>query len=246
MADINEHTAKPAYRRVLLKLSGEDLQGERTSGISGVALTRTAHRLKEVLATGVQVAIVVGGGNFVRGRDRAELGVEAVTADYMGMLGTSINALALQDAMEKAGCVTRLMTGFRMPEIGEQFIRRRAIRHLEKGRAVIFAAGFGKPMFTTDTAAAHRAVEIDAEVLIKATHVDGVYSADPARDPGARFLPSLTYTEVVEQRLKVMDLTAITFCQDQGLPIIIFNHTVEGNMLKVICGDKSIGSTVTC
>ena len=231
------------YRRILLKLSGEALAGDVGYGIDPEVLLRIADELHELQDLGVQVAIVIGGGNIFRGLQAAAEGMDRATADYMGMLATVLNALALQDALEKAGLITRVCSAIEMPAVAEPYIRRRAIRHLEKGRVVIFAAGTGNPFFTTDTAAALRAVEIGAEVILKATKVDGVYSADPMLEPSAQHLPHLTYIEVLNRGLKVMDTTAITMCMDNQLPIVVFNLAHRGNIRRIVMGEP-IGSTV--
>ena len=234
---------QPAYRRVLLKLSGEALMGEQPFGLDEAVVAGIADELAEVHALGVQLAIVVGGGNIIRGLAASHRGIDRVTGDYMGMLATVINALALQDAMEKRGVPTRVQTAVEIHEVAEPFIRRRAIRHLEKGRAVIFAAGTGNPFFTTDSAAALRANEIHAEVLLKATRVDGLYTADPHLDPKAELLGEVSYQQVLEKDLKVMDAAAISLCRDNGVPIAIFNLTRPGNVRRVVCGER-VGSIV--
>jgi uridylate kinase len=234
---------QPAYRRVLLKLSGEALMGEQPFGIDEAVVAGIADELAEVHALGVQLAIVVGGGNIIRGLAASHRGIDRVTGDYMGMLATVINALALQDAMEKRGVPTRVQTAIEIHDVAEPFIRRRAIRHLEKGRAVIFAAGTGNPFFTTDSAAALRANEIHAEVLLKATRVDGLYTADPRLDPEAELLGEVSYQQVLEKDLKVMDAAAISLCRDNGVPIAIFNLTRPGNVRRVVCGER-VGSIV--
>jgi uridylate kinase len=231
------------YRRVLLKLSGEALAGDLGYGIDPSVIQRIAEELREVQALGVQVGIVIGGGNIFRGLQAAAAGMDRATADYMGMLATVINALALQDGLEKAGLITRVCSAIEMPAVAEPYIRRRAIRHLEKGRVVIFAAGTGNPFFTTDTAAALRAVEVEAEVILKATKVDGVYSADPLLEPGAERLAHVTYIEVLNRGLKVMDTTAISICMDNHLPIVVFSLTEPGNIRRILLGE-AIGSTV--
>jgi len=236
--------SRPAYRRIVLKLSGEALAGDQGYGIDPAVLVRIGAEVREVLDLGVQVAIVIGGGNIFRGVAASAGGMERATADYMGMLATVMNALALQDALEKAGCQTRVLSAIEMRAVAEPYIRRRAIRHLEKGRVVIFAAGTGNPFFTTDTAGALRAVEIGADVIIKATKVDGIYSADPARDASAQRLPTVTYIEVLSRRLEVMDTTAISLCMDNKLPIIVFDLTRSGNVKRIVCGEP-VGSTVT-
>ncbi|MGQ0613472.1 MAG: UMP kinase [Planctomycetaceae bacterium] len=233
----------PAYRRILLKLSGEALAGGGGFGIDPGTVADLAEQIREVHARGVSVALVVGGGNLYRGLQGAERGIDRVTGDHMGMLATVMNALALQDALEKLDVTTRVVSAIEMRQIAEPFIRRRAVRHLEKGRIVIFAAGTGNPYFTTDTAAALRATEIGADALLKATQVDGIYSADPAQDKSAVLLPALTYQEALHQRLKVMDSTAFSLCMDNKMPILVFNLARRGNILRVVCGEH-IGSIV--
>ena len=233
----------PAYKRVLLKLSGEALMGSQSFGIDEGIVVAIADELREVHALGVGIANVVGGGNIIRGLAASHRGIDRVTGDYMGMLATVINALALQDAMEKRGVPTRVQTAIDIREVAEPFIRRRAIRHLEKGRAVIFAAGTGNPYFTTDSAAALRANEIHAEILLKATKVDGLYSADPEKDTRAVLLPEVTYQEILERDLRVMDTAAISLCRDNGIPIAIFDLMTAGNIRRVVCGQR-IGSIV--
>jgi uridylate kinase len=234
---------KPAYGRILLKLSGESLAGADRYGISAEVLKDYASEIKSVVELGVQVGVVVGGGNIFRGISEAAREMDRVSADYMGMLATVINAMAMQNALENMGLYTRVQTAIPMEQVAEPFIRRRAIRHLEKGRIVIFAAGTGNPYFTTDTAAVLRAVEIEAEVIIKGTRVDGVYSADPEKDPDAKFFAELNYMQVVEQGLRVMDPTAITLSMDNHLPIVVFNMGVPGNLRKVVVGEN-IGTKV--
>ena len=229
------------YKRVLLKLSGEALMGGQGFGIDPGVLQDIAQEIKEIHALGTEVAIVIGGGNIFRGIT-TKYGVDRVTADYMGMLATVMNGLALQGAMEKEGVMTRLQTAIEMHQVAEPYIRRRAIRHLEKGRVVIFAGGNGNPFFTTDTTASLRAVEIGAEVILKATKVDGVY-VDPMLDKNAVMLPRLTYLDVLQQGLKVMDSTAISLCMDNKLPIIVFNLTVRGNIKRVLIGEE-LGTVV--
>ena len=235
---------RPAYRRIVLKLSGEALAGSQGYGLDPSVLTRVGDELREVTALGVELAIVIGGGNIFRGMAASAGGMERATADYMGMLATIINALALQDALEKAGCQTRVLSAIEMRAVAEPYIRRRAIRHLEKGRVVIFAAGTGNPFFTTDTAGALRAVEIGADAILKATKVDGIYSADPARDASAERLARVTYIEVLNRRLEVMDTTAISLCMDNKLPIVVFDLTRPGNIARIVCGEP-VGSIVT-
>jgi len=233
----------PKYNRVLLKLSGEALGGERDYGIDLEVVRTIAAQIKRVHEMGVQIALVVGGGNIFRGLAASNQGFDRATGDYMGMLATVINALALQDALERSGIPARTMTAIQMPQVAEPYIRRRAVRHLEKGRVVIFAAGTGNPYFTTDTAASLRAMEIHAEVILKATKVDGVYSADPVKDPSAERYTQLSYLDVLKKNLKVMDSTAISLCMDNDLPIIVFDLGVRGNILRVVRGE-TVGTTV--
>jgi len=235
---------RPKYGRILLKLSGEAFMGERDYGIDPETVNSIADQLKEVHDLGVQTAIVVGGGNIFRGMAASARGMDRATADYMGMLATVLNALALQDALEKRGVHTRVQTAIEMQAVAEPYIRRRAIRHLEKGRIVIFAAGTGNPYFTTDTTAALRALEIHAEAIIKATRVDGVFDSDPLENPDAVMYSSLEYIEVISRGLKVMDSTAVSLCMDNQLPIIVFNLTVPGNIKRVLCGER-IGTVVS-
>jgi len=234
----------PKYRRILLKLSGEALAGEQGYGLDPAVLERIAEEVRTVLSLGVQVAIVIGGGNIFRGLQASASGMDRASADYMGMLATVINGLALQNTLEKAGLKTRCQSAIDMPAVAEPYIRRRAIRHLEKGRVVIFAAGTGNPFFTTDTAAALRAVEIGGEVILKATKVDGVYSSDPMLDPGAVRLARLTYIEVLNRGLRVMDTTAISLCMENKLPIVVFNLNTPGNLRRVVTGEPGVGSFV--
>ncbi len=234
----------PAFRRILLKLSGEALIGTQGFGIDPAMAARIAAEVDEVRKLGVQIGIVVGGGNFIRGVAASESGIDRVVADQMGMLATVINALALQDALEKLGCHTRVTTAIEIREVAEPFIRRRSVRHLEKGRVVIFAAGTGSPYFSTDTAAALRAVEVKADVILKATKVDGVYDADPQKFSEAKMFSRINYLDVLSRGLKVMDTTAISMCMDNSVPIIIFNLNVPGNLKRVILGEK-IGSLVS-
>jgi len=235
---------RPAYRRIVLKLSGEALAGSQGYGIDPQVLERIAIEVRDVTTLGVQVAIVIGGGNIFRGIAASAGGMERATADYMGMLATVINALALQDAVEKAGLQTRVLSAIEMRAVAEPYIRRRAIRHLEKGRVVIFAAGTGNPFFTTDTAGALRAVEIGADAIMKATRVDGVYSADPERDVHAQRLARLTYIDVLNRGLQVMDSAAISLCMDNKLPIIVFDLTRSGNIKRIVLGEP-VGSIVS-
>jgi uridylate kinase len=232
---------KPKYKRILLKLSGEALVGEEQFGIDFNKINIIAGQIKEVRDLGVQVAIVVGGGNIFRGA--AAQGIERVSADYMGMLATVINALALQSVLEKNNVHTRVQTAIEMQKLAEPFIRRRALRHLEKGRVVIFAGGTGNPYFTTDTTAALRAMEIEAQVIMKATKVNGVYDSDPVKNPGAKKFSILTYLEALKRRLKVMDSTALSLCMDNKLPIIVFNLNTHGNIKKVVLG-KKVGTVI--
>ncbi len=234
---------KPHFKRVVLKLSGEALQGAQKYGIDPEVVISIAEQVKEVKHLGVEVAIVIGGGNIFRGVKAASRGMDRATADYMGMLATVINALAVQDALEKMGAHTRVLTAIEMKELAEPYIRRRAIRHLEKGRIVIFAGGIGNPYFTTDTTAALRAIEIGADVILKATKVDGVYTSDPELDKSAKLYKHLSYMQVLNQGLKVMDATAISLCMDNQLPIIVFNLMKKGNIKKVISG-QGIGTRV--
>jgi len=237
-------TQAPVFTRIVLKLSGESLQGPQGFGIHAQTVHSIAREVKEVSELGVQVAIVVGGGNIFRGTRQKEFAIDRATADHMGMLATVINGLALQDALEKIGCYTRLTSAIEMHQVCEPFIRRRAMRHLEKGRAVIFAAGTGNPYFSTDTAAALRAMEIKAQVILKATRVDGIYDADPEKVPGARFFDQISYLDVIQKGLAVMDSTAISLCMDNKLPIIIFNLNVPGNIKRVVLGEK-VGSRIS-
>jgi len=233
----------PVYSRVLLKLSGEALMGEQAFGIDPVVATQVANEIGEIQQLGVQTSIVIGGGNLFRGLAASARGMERSTADHMGMLATVINALALQDALEKINVSTRVISAIEMRAVAEPFIRRRASRHLEKGRVVIFAAGTGNPYFTTDTAAALRAMEIKAEVILKATKVDGIYTADPLLDPSATRYESISYLQVLGERLSVMDATAISLCMDNKLPIVVFKLRQAGNMRRVIMGEP-VGTTV--
>jgi uridylate kinase len=233
----------PAYRRILLKLSGEALLGGQQYGIDPAVIRRVAMEVAEVIGLGVQVGLVIGGGNIFRGAGLAEAGMDRVTADHMGMLATVINSLAMQDALERQGAVARVMAALQIHEVCEDYIRRRAIRHLEKGRVTIFAAGTGNPFFTTDTAASLRAIEIGADVLIKATKVDGVYTADPMKDPSAVRYRSLSFDQVLDQKLKVMDATAIVMCRDNDLPLIVFNLNNAGDLVRIVKGE-TLGTAV--
>ncbi len=235
---------QPHYKRILLKLSGEALMGAQGYGIDSAVLDTIATEVKEVSGLGVQMAIVIGGGNIFRGLSATAMGMERASADYMGMLATVLNALALQNILENKGVVTRVQSAIEMRELAEPYIRRRAVRHLEKNRVVIFAAGTGNPYFTTDTAAALRAMEIGAEVIMKATRVDGVYSADPLKEPSAVKYDRLSYIEVLQKNLRVMDATAISLCMDNDLPIVVFNLTASGNITRIVSGEK-IGTLVT-
>jgi len=232
------------YRRVLLKLSGEMLAGERGFGIDPPVVARLTEEVKRVHAMGVALGLVVGGGNIVRGAIASQKGMDRVTADYMGMLATIINAMALQDMLERKGVETRVMTAIRMEELAEPYIRRRAMRHLEKGRVVIFAGGTGNPYFSTDTAAVLRAIEMEADVIIKATKVDGVYTADPNKDPDATFIPTITFHEVVTRELGVMDAPAVSLCRENGLPIIVLDLGATGAVGRAIRGEP-VGTLVS-
>lgn len=225
------------YQRILLKLSGEALMGEQSGGIDPAVVNMIADQVKEIRELGVEVALVIGGGNIFRGVAGATKGMDRVTGDHMGMLATMINALALQDGLEKKGIQTRVMSGMEMPRVAETYIRRRAMRHLEKGRVVVFGAGTGNPYFSTDTAAALRANEINAEVVMKATNVDGVYTADPKKDPTATKYERITFQEVLEKNLKVMDAAAIALCQDNHLPILVFNMMKPGGLVAAVNGN---------
>src|SRR6201987_2380151 len=233
----------PVYERRVLKLSGESLSGREQSGIHAATIQGMAQEVKEVQELGVQVAVIVGGGNIFRGARQHGLTIDRATGDYMGMLATVINGLALQDALEKSGCHTRLMSAIEMHQVAEPFIRRRATRHLEKDRVVIFAAGTGNPYFSTGPAAALRAMEIKAQVILKATRVDGVYDADPEKVPGAKRFERITYLDVLKKGLSVMDSTAISLCMDNKMPIVVFNMNVPGNLKRVVLGEP-VGSTV--
>jgi uridylate kinase len=235
---------EPKFKRVLLKMSGEALRGGEDATISAEFLTRIAAEIKEIHALGIQLAMVVGGGNIIRGLDATKAGIDRATGDYMGMLATVMNALALQDSIEKVGVATRVLSAIEMRAVAEPYIRRRAIRHLEKGRVVVFAAGTGNPFFTTDTAGALRAVEIGAEAILKATKVDGIYTADPAKDRSAVRLPQVGYIEVLNRGLQVMDTTAISLCMDNKLPIVVFDLTRRGNIRRIVTGEP-VGSVVS-
>jgi uridylate kinase len=235
-------TSQPIFKRILLKLSGEALGGAPGSGVDLARAGEVAKEIREVLGMGVETGLVVGGGNIFRGAGRGD-GMDRVAGDHMGMLATVINAIALQDAFEKLGVETRVMTAIAMHQVAEPFIRRRAIRHLEKGRVVVFAAGTGNPYFSTDTAAALRAMEIHADIILKATKVDGIFDADPARVKDARMFSEITYAEMIAQNLAVMDSTAVSLCRDNHLPILVFNLNVPGNIARVVRGEK-VGSLV--
>ena len=234
---------KASYKRIMLKLSGEALAGQQGYGIDPDIIMGIAKEIRGVVDLGVQLAIVIGGGNIFRGLAASSAGMDRASADYMGMLATVMNSLALQDALEKAGVITRVQSAIEMQAIAEPYIRRRAVRHLEKGRVVIFGAGTGNPFFTTDTAASLRAIEIGAEIILKATKVDGVYNADPAKDKNAVKYDQLSYLDVLKQGLEVMDSTATSLCMDNNLPIIVFDLTTSGNIQRVVCGEQ-IGTVV--
>ncbi|TGN21068.1 UMP kinase [Leptospira idonii] len=236
--------SNPKYKRILIKLSGEALAGEGELGIDTNKTFSLAGQIKEVHDMGLEVAVVVGGGNMIRGETLAKSGMERATADYMGMLGTIMNALALQDACEKQGMFTRVLSAIEMKSVAEPYIRRRAVRHLEKNRVIIFAGGTGNPYFTTDTTASLRAVEVGCEVILKATKVDGVYTADPKKDPNARRYLQVSFMESIRQRLKVMDSTALSLCMDNNMPIIVFDIFKSGNLKKLIDGDP-IGTLIS-
>lgn len=231
------------YKRILLKLSGEALMGDQEFGISSEVITSYARQIKEIVDLGVEVSIVIGGGNIFRGLSGTDQGIDRVTGDHMGMLATMINSLALQNAIERLGVPTRVLSAIEMQKIAEPYIKRRAIRHLEKGRVVIFGAGIGNPYFTTDTAAALRAIEVGAEVVAKATKVDGIYDKDPVKYPDAKRYSRIKYIDVLKDGLKVMDATAISLCMENSLPIVVFNSLIDGNIKKLIMGED-IGTTV--
>jgi uridylate kinase len=235
---------QPAYRRVLLKISGEALMGEQSFGIDVDIARSVAAEIKQVHDLGTQIAVVVGGGNIFRGLSKSAGDMDRSSADYIGMLATVMNAVVLQDALERTGIQTRVLSAIHIPQLAEPFIRRRAIRHLEKGRMVIFAAGTGNPFFSTDSAAALRALEIKAEVILKATKVDGVYSADPMTNPEATRFDCITYQEVLEKQLKVMDASAISLCMDNNLPIVVFNMRTTGNIARAVANASGIGTRV--
>ena len=233
----------PKYKRILLKLSGESLMGNKNFGMDSDVITQYAMDIKSVIELGVQVAVVIGGGNIYRGLNEAESGIERAHGDYMGMLATVINGMALQAGLEKVGVYTRLQSAIKMEQIAEPYIRRRAIRHLEKGRVVIFGAGTGNPYFTTDTAGSLRAIEIQADVILKGTRVDGIYSADPEKDPNATRFETITFRECLDKNLRVMDMTAFTLCMENDLPIIVFDMNKESNLRRVVTGEK-VGTLV--
>jgi uridylate kinase len=235
---------KAVYRRLLLKLSGEGLAGDSGYGIDPGVIVGVASQIHDAHALGVEISIVIGGGNIIRGITAASQGMDRANADYMGMLASVINAMALQDALENVGCATRVLTALGIQQVAEPYIRRRAVRHLEKGRIVIFGAGTGNPYFTTDTAAALRAAEIHADVVLKATRVDGVYDADPEKDPGAIRYERLSYREAIEKNLRFMDQAAVALCMDNSLPIVVFDMTVPGNIQRVVTGEQ-VGTTVS-
>jgi len=244
MPGVSEPVSKSRYKRVLLKLSGEALLGEKGFGISTDVLNQIASEIRRVLDLGLQLAIVVGGGNIFRGVSQSANGMDRSTADYMGMLATVMNAVAIQDATERVGIATRVQSAIEIRQLAEPYIRRRAVRHLEKDRVVIFAAGTGNPFFTTDTAAALRGMEIGADVLLKATKVDGVYDSDPVKNPDARRYRTVSFDDVIQKNIRVMDSTAFALCRDNKLPIIVFNMTREGNIERVIAGE-SVGTTIS-
>ena len=234
----------PKYKRVLLKLSGESLMGDKSFGLDPAVLSNYAKEIKQLTTLGVQVALVVGGGNIYRGMNEAETGIERAQGDYMGMLATVINGMAVQSALEKEGVYTRLQSAINMEAVAEPYIRRRAMRHLEKGRVVIFGAGTGNPYFTTDTAGSLRAIEIKADVILKGTRVDGIYTADPEKDPTATRYTTITFQECISKNLKVMDMTAFTLCMENNLPIIVFDMNKPGNLVNVVSGGP-VGTLVT-
>lgn len=234
---------QPKYKRILLKLSGESLMGDKSFGLDSAVISRYAKEVKSLVELGVEVAIVIGGGNIYRGINEAESGIERAQGDYMGMLATVINGMAVQAGLEKAGVYTRLQSAIKMEQVAEPYIRRRAMRHLEKGRVVIFGAGTGNPYFTTDTAGSLRAIEIKAEVILKGTRVDGIYTADPEKDPTATRYEHISFSECISNNLKVMDMTAFTLCMENKLPIIVFDMNTTGNLLKVVMGEN-VGTLV--
>lgn len=229
---------QPVYKRVLLKLSGESLMGDNSFGLDPAVIGRYAQEIKSIVESGVQTAIVIGGGNIYRGMNESETGIERAHGDYMGMLATVINGMAIQAMLEKLGVYTRLMSAIKMEQVAEPYIRRRAMRHLEKGRVVIFGAGTGNPYFTTDTAGSLRAIEIGADVILKGTRVNGVYSADPEKDPSATRYDTISYRECIDRNLKIMDMTAFTLCMENRMPIIVFDMNREGNLRSIVFGGK--------
>ena len=233
----------PQYKRILLKLSGESLMGDKNFGLDPAMLAQYANDIKAVIEKGVQVALVIGGGNIYRGMNEVETGIERAQGDYMGMLATVINGIAMQSMLEKVGVQTRLQTAIKMDQVAEPFIRRRAIRHLEKGRVVIFGAGTGNPYFTTDTAGSLRAVEIKADAILKGTRVDGIYDSDPEKNPEAKKFENITFADAIGRNLKVMDMTAFTLCQENKMPIVVFDMNTTGNLLRIIQGE-GIGTVV--
>lgn len=233
------------YKRILLKLSGEALVGNQTHGIDSERLLQYTKEIKKVRDLGIEIAIVIGGGNIFRGVDGAAVGIDRVQGDHMGMLATMINAMALQSSFESEGIYTRLMSGLNMQAVAEPFIRRRAIRHLEKGRLVIFGAGLGSPYFTTDSAASLRAIEIEADVVLKGTRVNGVFTADPEKDPDAVRISDISFDDIIKKGLKVMDMTAFTLCKENKLPIFVFNMNEPGNLVKLVEGDTSFGTLIS-
>ncbi|MEN9951746.1 MAG: hypothetical protein RLZZ520_14 [Bacteroidota bacterium] len=234
---------QPVYKRILLKLSGESLMGENSFGIDPAMINRYAREIKSVVDLGVEVAIVIGGGNIYRGMNESETGIERAHGDYMGMLATVINGMAIQAMLEKQGMYTRLLSAIKMEQVAEPYIRRRAIRHLEKHRVVIFGAGTGNPYFTTDTAGSLRAIEIEADVILKGTRVNGIYTADPEKDPNAVKYDNISFKECIDKNLKIMDMTAFTLCMENKLPIIVFDMNEEGNLKRLVCGEK-VGTLV--
>lgn len=234
---------QPRYKRILLKLSGESLMGDKSFGLDPAMIARYAQSIREIHDLGVEIAIVIGGGNIYRGMNEAETGIQRAQGDYMGMLATVINGMALQAGLEKEGMFTRLQSAIKMEQIAEPYIRRRAIRHLEKKRLVIFGAGTGNPYFTTDTAGSLRAIEIQADVILKGTRVDGIYTADPEKDPSATKYDTITFNECIQKNLKVMDMTAFTLCMENQLPIIVFDMNKEGNLKRVVMGEE-VGTLV--
>src|SRR6201991_1549945 len=244
MEAVAAETIKPAFKRILLKLSGEALIGDKNYGIDTKVAESVAAEIKDVHQLGVEIAIVVGGGNIFRGVSESAGNMDRASADYIGMLATVMNAVVLQDALEKLDVDTRVLSAIDIPQLAESFIRRRAVRHLEKGRVVIFAAGTGNPYFTTDSAAALRALEVKAEVIMKATKVDGIYTADPMKDSTAELFGEITYQQVLEKQLKVMDASAISLCMDNNLPIVVFNMRRTGNIRRVVAGEQGVGTKV--